>query len=268
MATEVYSGPLGEIRKAHTTAGGDASTTTAAVVQFYVGTQFVAVEARNYTTAVVVLVGLCPYLTILKTGDALATATDNSEVCQDNNTATTATLNSWDTAANNHYLYLGAHQQFRGVVVDVVNTNSNASVLSTDYWNGSTWANASSTDGTINTGASFGQDGSITWTVPTDWAKVDLATAVTTTGAAVPQRTAPLYWVRFKVSAAFDATVSAASIVALAKSANGYELVTGRVREMLVSRGVGGFAGIEHRTDAGTANVLVNVGAVGRGGLV
>lgn len=265
MATGTWGAWLGEVRRAHTTAGGDASSTTPAVIQFPPGTQWVSIEGRNYTTAVVVQWAFVPYLRVFKTADALATITDNSETLQDNSTSTTATLNSWDTAANNHYLYLGAPIKFRGVQVDVVNTNSNASVLSTDYWNGA-WTNAASTDGTINTGASFGQDGAITWTVPSDWTKVDLATAVATTGAGVRDRAVPLYWVRFKVSAAFDATVSAASIVALAGSTNYLESISARLWQCMVSRGPDGWAGIEHRTDAGTANVIVNVASIGRVG--
>lgn len=267
MATEVLNALLGEVRKAHTTAGGDASTTTPAVIQFPPGTQWCSIEGRNYSTAVVVQFAFVPYLRIFKTADALATITDQSETLQDNATATTADYNSLDTAANLDFVYVGSHLKFRGVQVDIVNTNSVASVLSTDYWNGSTWANASSTDGTISGGTTtFGQDGAITWTVPTDWAKVDLATAVATTGTAVRDRSASLYWVRFKVSVAFDATVSAASMVALAASTSYAELVTARPREQLVSRGPEGWAGIEHRTDAGTANVMVNVASLVRTG--
>jgi len=266
MASDVLDAALGEVRKLHATAGGDASSTTPAVIQFLPGTRWVSVEARNYSTAVVVQVAPCPYLVALKTTDSLATVTDLSETLQDANTATVATLSSMDTAANGHYVYVGSHAPFRGVLVDVVLTNSTVSVLSTDYWNGTTWANASSTDGTINTGATFGQDGAITWTVPTDWAAVGLATAVATTGTAVRERNAALYWVRFKVSVQLDASTTVASLVALARSTAYYELVAGRVVNQIVNRGPGGFAGVEHRTDAGTANVLVNAATLSRAG--
>jgi hypothetical protein len=266
VATETIAGALGEIRKAHATAGGDASSTTPAVVQFPPGTQWVSVEGRNYTTAVVVQVGFCPYLVVLKTGDALATVTDYSEVAQDNNTATVVDLSSLDTAANLDFLYLGSHLPFRGVLVDVNATNSTVSVLSTDYWNGTAWTNATSTDNTTSGGATLAVDGTIVWTVPTDWAKIDLATAVATTGAAVRDRSTPLYWVRFKVSVQLDASTTLSSVVALGRSTNYQELVTGRERQMMVSRGVNGVAGLEHRTDAGTASVLVNVATLGRSG--
>ena len=266
MATETLNAALGEVRKAHTTAGGDAATTTPAAVAFPPGTRWASVEGRNFSTAVVVQVALCPYLVVLKTADALATATDYSEAAQDGSAATDVDLSSLDTAANNDYLYLGSHVPFRGVQVDVDATNSVASVLSTDYWNGTTWANASSTDGTIATGFTFGQDGAITWTVPTDWAAVALATAVATTGTAVRDRNTALFWVRFKVSVQLDASTTLNSVLALPRSTAYMELVSGRVLEQIVNRGPGGFAGVEHRTDAGTAHVLVHVATLARSG--
>lgn len=270
MPTEITTGPVGELRGAHGTAGGDASSTTPAVIQLPPGTRWVQVEGRNYSTAVVVQVALCPYLLVLVTGDLLATATELSENAQDASTSTVVALSSLDTFANGDAVYLGAHIPFRGVQVVVTLTNSNASVLSADYRKSdNTWAALTVTDGTQTGGTTtFGQSGAITWTMPTDWVSARLVDTVTTVGAAVPQRGAQLYWARLKVSAALDASVSASSVVALARSTKYADLVSGRTIEAAVQRGVGGYAAVEHRTDAGTANVIVNVAGPIRGGFL
>lgn len=262
---ESIAAALGEIRAAHTTAGGNASSTTPAVIPFPSGTRWVQVEGRNYSTAVVVQVAFVPYLAVLKTADLLATITDYSAAAQDGSASTDVVLSGLPTFANGGALYVGAHIPFRGVLVDVDAANGTAAVLSGDYRKSDdTWAALTVTDGSAAAGATFGQDGAITWTMPTDWVPASLSSAVATTGAAVPNRNAGLYWVRLKVSAALDASTTLNSLLALARATTYAELVSGRVLEMSVDRGL--IAGAEHRTDAGTANVIVNVAAAaGRG---
>lgn len=261
MATETWAGPLGEMRAASTASGGTALSTTALVVPLPAGTAHVSVEGRNYSTAVVARIALVPWLTVLKTLDLLATATDYSDAAQDANTGTDVVLSSLGTFASGDALYLGSHIPFRGVYADVDAANANASVLSGDYWDGDSWAALTVTDGTASTGVTFAVDGAITWTMPSDWAPTDLSSSVATTGAAVPQRGAKLYWVRLKVSAALDSSTTLNSLLALARSTAYAELVSGRVLEFATTRGHGGVAGIEALTDAGTANLIVNVAA-------
>lgn len=261
MAQDTWAGPLGEMRAASTADGGTALTTTAQVIPIPSGTAHVSLEGRNYSTAVVVKYALVPWLTVLKTADLLATVTDYSSEAQDGSASTDVTLSSLDTFANGDALYLGSHIPFRGALADVDAANANAAVLSGDYWDGNSWEALTVTDGTASGGATFAQDGAITWAMPTDWAPTSLLSAVSTTGAAVPHRGAPLYWARLKASAALDASTTLNSLLALARSTAYAELVTGRVLEFGVTRGHGGIAGVEALTNAGTANLIVNVAA-------
>lgn len=119
----------------------------------------------------------------------------------DRNTSTGSgnSLNSMQTA---DFLYIGCARRFRGVSLDVTNTNGNAATATWEYWNGSAWTDITATDGTASGGATLAQDGLVTWTVPTDWVSN-----------AVNGQT--LYWARLKVSAALDATVSIVEVTAL-----------------------------------------------------
>jgi hypothetical protein len=258
---QVYPGTMGEMRSARVDgvgatagAGGHSLSTTAKLVQLPPGTQIVQLLPYNYSTAVAVLFALNPYLAVLKTTDALASITDYSSAAQDGDTSTTVTLNSLDTAANNDFLYVGAPLPFRGVAVDVGNTNSNASVLTVKYWNGSTWTSASATDGTASGGATFAQDGLVTWTVPTDWVPNQL-------GSGVAYGLDTYYWTRWEVSAALDSTVTARSMLALNRSTNYAALSANDSFIESATVGPGGLGCVEALTDAGTASLIVNVGA-------
>lgn len=69
------------------------------------------------------------------------------------------------------FFWVGSNRPFAGMDVIVDTPNMVAAVITAEYWDGSTWQSLSPTDGTINTGASIGQSGEITWTLPTDWEK-------------------------------------------------------------------------------------------------
>lgn len=255
---ETWAGQLGELRSASTAAGGTALTTAPSFIQLTPGASHLSIEGRNYSTAVVSQVALNPYLLVYSTANLLATVTDYSEAAQDADITQDVVLSSLDTFANGHALYLGSNVPWRGLAVDVDATNSVASVLTADYWNGA-WTALVITDGTISAATTFAVDGNITWTVPTDWAKVGLATAVTTTGAAVQYRSELLYWMRLKVSVALDASTTLNSLLAMNRSTAYWELIAGRVIEASVARGLYGVGCVEARTDAGTANLIVNM---------
>lgn len=260
MPTPTLSGPLGELRSVHTTAGGNASSTTAAVIPLPRSARHVFIEGRNYSTAVVLQVALNPWLTVLKTVDNLATVTDYSIHAQDNSTTTDIDLSSLDTLANGDYLMVGSHIPFRGVVIDVDAANSNTSALTVKYRkSNNTWGDISATDGTVSTGVSLAQDGIVTWTVPTDWVTADLLTLGA--GGQVANAATALYWTRWEWSAALDGSTTLNSMLSLCRSSQCFELVSGRVLETEVSVGPGGVSCVEHRTDAGTANILVNCAA-------
>jgi len=129
-----------------------------------------------------------------KTDDAGVTFTDYTKAATDLDAATDVDLDSLDTAANDNYWYLAAHYKFAGATVDVDNShvNATASTMTGYYWNGTAWADASITDLTDNATACLGQDGNITWTVPSAWEETTLN--------GIPN----LYIIRFQVSAQLD----------------------------------------------------------------
>lgn len=255
---ETLSGPFSEVRASSTAGGGTALTvSTTLSVPFLAGTNYAMLEGRNYSTAVVVKYGLIPYILVYKTTDVLATVTDYSEAAQDGDTGTDVVLSSLDTNANGDALWVGSHIPFRGLVADVDAANGTASVLTGSYWNGSALSDISLTDGTTSGGATFAVDGAITWTVPTDWAAASLVT-IAAPGSGIANRGLPLYWVKLVVSAAMDSSTTLNSLLARVRSTAYGELVSGRVVEMSVRRGVGGLAGVEATVDAGSANLIVN----------
>ncbi|MGH2362436.1 MAG: hypothetical protein ACRDGM_18080 [bacterium] len=257
MPTEITQSAYGEWRTAAASTGL-AVTTTRKTVALPKGTEFIRLIPRNFSTAVVVICRHNPWLDVLKTTDALATATDYSENAQDGDTATTVLMNSFDTAANNNYLYVGSHLPFAGVNVTIGNTNSIASVLTVNYWNGA-WVTTGATDGTIATGFTFGQSGLVTWAVPADWLVGTLRAIVGAgTGAAIPHQNETLYWTRWQVSVAFDASVTATEFTALNRSTSGIEIPSTFDHSQKAHRGFKGFGAVEAVTDAGTANLIIN----------
>lgn len=136
--------------------------------------------------------------------DSAGTYTDFTAAATDR--ISTQAINSFEGAADPYkdFIYLGCDVPFRGVFVDITNTNSNASVANALYPTAQdTWAGLTETDGTAVTGATLAQDAAITWTVPTDWVK--------TTQGGYGQ----FFWVRIGVTATLDATVSIANLVPL-----------------------------------------------------
>lgn len=113
----------------------------------------------------------------------ITTATQN-DTADDVNLATIFATPGTDA------LYIGSTQPFRGTFIRQLDTvSSAASVLSVAYWNGA-WQSLTISDGTIHaTGKTFSGGGSVTWTMPVDW-----ATRVVNASDA-------LYWVKLTVTA-------------------------------------------------------------------
>jgi hypothetical protein len=262
MATEVSPLSLGEVRSISTAGGGTALTTTETYTAFPRGTKWFSAYGRNYASCDVVQLAKCPYLIVFKTADALATApTDSSDAVQDEDTATLLTLSSLDTAANDDFVYVGSYVPFAGVHVDVGNTNGTSSVLTVKYRkDDDTWADISDTDGTASGGATFAVDGSVTWTIPTDWKADKLADVASIADSInVPQKHEALYWTRWEVSVQLDSSVTVLRMMAIPRNTTRVELVPTLGIEDSLGRGVGGFSGLAHKTDAGTANLIINV---------
>lgn len=254
---------------------GIAVTTTAGFTAFPNNTQYVALDPYNYeSSAAVAMVRFCPYLIVLKTTDDFATApTDYSSNAQDGVATNQVDLDSLNTLANGDALYVGSHVQFAGVNVDVDGSHPNgtSSVLTVKYYDGTSgsegWTDISDTDGTISSGKTMGQDGSVTWTVPSAWSKASLREIATKdVGQAVPSTVnfrhvqTPLYWTRWEVSTALDSDTLVTGMLAIGRG-DPFELVTGRAWEQGVLKQIGGYAGVELDADTGTLNMVTTVGS-------
>lgn len=259
----LYTNGVGEIRALSSAGGGQALTTTATRLALPDNIDSLELIARNLAGgAVVVKYLLNPYLVVLKTTDNLATITDFSQEAQDGDAGTDITLSSLDTLANGDFLLVGSHLPFGGVHCDVDATNSTASVLTVKYWDGSAWTDITATDNTAAAGKTFGQDGTVTWTVPSDWSKKSLAEIGTPVPApGLGYRNEPLYWTRWEVSVALDASTTLNHMLSLNRSTAHAEMIATFSRELRVFKGVGGIGNLEALTDAGTANLIVNAHA-------
>lgn len=247
---------LGQPRLLSTAAGGTALTTTRGHIAVPPGIRHVILSTRNYATAVVAKVQFNPYLRILVTMDAMATdPTDASENAQDGVAATVVTLSSLPTLANGGAVYIGAADMFSGIQVDVNAADGGADTMAVTYWDGDSWANITPTDNTSN----WGSDGSVTWTVPTDWAKTTLREALALGFPRKGTGGEQLYWTRFVTSAALDASTTLSSIYSLNRygDSGAMELASGQVFQTKIERKFNG-GNISALTDAGTANLIVN----------
>lgn len=124
---------------------------------------------------------------------------DYSDQATDGLTSTVVVLDSWDTYANNECVFIKTPVPVNSITFTVSKANGNASVLSGYYWNGA-WTQVSNlSDGTDVGGATFGQTGAVTWTLPTD---------------SIPNY---MYgecgdWYQFRVSAVLDAEVEVTKV--------------------------------------------------------
>ena len=254
---------------------GIAVTDTAGFTAFPNNTQYVALDPRNYaSSAAVAMVRFCPYLVILKTTDNFATApTDYSGNAQDGVATNQVDLDSFGTLAAGDALYVGSHVQFAGVNVDVDGSHPNgtSSVLTVKYYDGTSgaevWTDTSDTDGTISSGKTMAQDGSVTWSVPSAWSKASLREIATKNlDNGVPATlnfrhvNTPLYWTRWEVGATLASDTLVTAMLAIGRG-DPFELVTGRTWEQQIRKEVGGYAGVELDANTGTLNMVTTVGS-------
>jgi hypothetical protein len=256
----------GEFRIASASTG-TGLTTTAAFIQLPRKTDWVALTPRNFSGAVVARIQECPWLIILKTLNSLThPPIDYSEAAQDGSTDTDIDMGSMEAASTGGYLYVGSHVPFRGVSIDVDATNAgDANALTVRYASAKgTWSDIGDTDNTSGSSNSLNADGTVVWTVPTDWGAYSLQ-EMGDTKIAFPDADVKRYWTRWEWSAAFsDATVTLNSIVGLNRSSAYYELVNGQALQGNVLNGVTGISGFECLTDSGTANIVINARTYGR----
>ncbi len=229
-------------------------------------------ESASVVVTEILQFQLNPRLAVLKTEDRGGTFTDYSAEAQDGDAGTDVVLSSLP-AAPIGFLFVGAHTPFRGVQVDVDAANGTASVLTAEYSKVGSWAGLTETDGTAAAGATFGQDGAITWTMPTDWVPLPLIEMLRVLyptlnfalrNYPVAQREAlglPLYWAKIGVSVALDASATQNSMLSLNRVAadkGSYPAGTG-VRDSLSTDLIDGVGNIELDAAAGTITAVVNV---------
>lgn len=258
-----------EQRAVSTASGGTALSTTLALIPIasagkLSGAGELALTGRNFSTAVVAKYALNPRLTVLITTDAGLTFTDESDDAQDGSASTDVTLSSLP-ASPAGYVYLGTPQPVRGYQADVDAANGTAGTMTGDYWNGSAWTAATITDGTTSGGAPWAVDGNITFTVPTAWARDTLANILGLTNRGPKGGTnavlyESLFWLRLTNTAACDSSTTLNSLMPLNRSTAYSEIVSGLpVTKAVVSTDRKGFSCVEALTDAGTANLVVDL---------
>lgn len=272
MATEILDAALGEIRVASTTSGGTALSTTIALIQLPLYSQWMSITPRNFAGgANVARFSVNPWLYVLKTTDNLASQPmDYSEFAQDADTATSVDLSSLSTLANGDFVLIGSHLPFRGVSIDVDSANDQANNVLVEYWNNNSWTNITATDNT-DTGNALAVDGTVTWTVPTAWVSASLESICNRVGPSLvsvpfPGKSEELYWTRWSWSAALGTAVTLDSVVSLNRSTNYAELLSAQAFMERIKHGSSGVGCIEALTDAGTANLVVNVAMLSSGG--
>lgn len=103
--------------------------------------------------------------------------------------------------------YLGSTGKFSSRYFDLKAPNGSASVLTVQYWNGSTWVDVDDlVDQTSQSGKTMYKSGFISWVNKTDWVKCSL------TGV---DSDVELYWVKLTVSANLDSGTIIQSIANL-----------------------------------------------------
>lgn len=140
---------------------------------------------------------------VFKTINSGSSYTDYSTQVNDGLDTTGADLGALDTIANGDWLVIGCpFSTFSGIGfdLDATNVNANTATATYSYWNGSAWTSlANVTDGTLTSGRTFGVDGLVTWSMPTDWASSTINSVTA-------------FYVRASVSAALSATVEVEAV--------------------------------------------------------
>ena len=271
-----------EVRAASTAAGGTALTSTAGLISLPFGSDWMSLTARNFSsTCKVVQFVLNQYLTIVTTtnlltgtsviGGAGITAAVNCDISKEmqDGDDTDFAIDSIPTLTNGGAIYVGSPLPFRGVAVDIGSeANDTTSALTVKYWSGA-WTDTSATDGTVSggSGKSMQIDGNVYWAVQSTWEKESLS-VIGDTALNESWSGPKLYWTRWEWDAALDST-DIVQMRPLNRSTSYAELMEGQAFEHTVrtSETSESISCIEALTNAGTANLIVNVASVTTTGL-
>jgi hypothetical protein len=267
---------LNEMRAASTADGGTALTSTSTgassptalgIVPIPYGSDYVSITPRNLSGAAVVKIALNPYLSVFWTDTSGVNIINIGEELQDGDSVAIA-IDDLPTFANGGAMYVGSRIPFRGVSIEVgSDPNGTGNDLTVNYWTGGSWVDISDTDST-DTGASLAVDGTVLWTVPDPWPAASLKAIGTQIGSGfefnlpsdAPRLATPMYWTRWEWTNAMDSSTDINAMYALAQTSKYAEYLTGQTFEIMVSKRE--IASVQGVTNAGTANLLVNVGTL------
>lgn len=98
-------------------------------------------------------------------------------------------------AAENDALYIGNENGFASVRVTMGTNGNYTGTAVYEYWNGSSWATLTATDGTATSGKPWTKSGTISFNAPSDWAKTTV-------------NSSSLYWIRCRLTAAPTVTTA------------------------------------------------------------
>ena len=134
------------------------------------------------------------------------------------NRSATGTGTAMDSATSSDALYICFNEIVGGIRVDMTSSvnGGSASALTAKYWSGS-WSNASASDGTSDSTRTLAQDGSITFSTPSNWIAAHLGgsspdnMSITDTDATGTYG----FWMRLTWSVALDSDTEIANIWAL-----------------------------------------------------
>jgi hypothetical protein len=119
------------------------------------------------------------------------------------NTEDDVTLSSVFATFGTDKLYIGGVGSFDGIDVQMLSAlNAIASVMTVKYSGPAGWTTLTFTDGTSNSGKTFGKSGRITWTQPSDWQRRTLDNSADA-----------YYWIELSISAALTAGTKAGQIL-------------------------------------------------------
>ncbi len=137
---------------------------------------------------------------------------DNGSLTDYSIEAQDSTSFAFPAVATEDYIYVGQYFPFNNLFIEMQTVNSNASVLSCQYWDGKQWQNGLDViDGTKASGACFGKNGVFQFSPNRriKWVQIeDTSVAQNTPSELQSLNIYDLYWMRLKVSADLSITTA------------------------------------------------------------
>ena len=262
MATFTNAGLLGNSKRVSADTGDDLTTSTTYHI-FPDNIKYYDIDPDTFSAGTVKIeMAKIPYAVILFTTDDLATApTDYSQEAQDSDTVAMP-VDAMPVEASGGFIYVGSHVRFKGARVAIVDAQPNGAAgnLTVKYWNGTALADITATDGTDSGTGFLDSDGNVTWTDPGSgtWVKgtlTEIESLDSVQQGLVPYANHSLYWTKWEVSIALDASVDLESLFLLS---NETPIQFRSPREAQIIKQYKGYSGFELATDAGTVTVSIN----------